>query len=533
MTDRTVALRRELHYGDRVVSCFAARPPHVHAMLAEAVAARPEAEALVCGEVRLSYAALDAEVAALATGLAARGVGPGDRVALLLGNGVPFVAMTYALARLGAILVPLSTRDRTSGLCHALTDSGARMLVADAALAALVPDVGATPDLRHRIAVGAASGFEPFEALRGDPRAAPAPADPAEDAPAAILYTSGTTGVPKGAVLTNLGIVHSATAYTAFMGLGPADRGAVVVPLGHVTGLVACLHAAVRAGGALIVEREFKAPRFLRVAARERMSFTVMVPAMYNLLLVQDDPSRHDLSAWRVGGFGGAPMPAATLARLAELLPRLSLVNCYGATETSSPVTMMPPAETARRRLSVGLPVPGAEVAVMDDDGRELGPGAHGELWHRGPMVVPGYWRNPEATAREFAAGFWKSGDVGSKDADGFVYVHDRKKDMINRGGYKVFSAAVESVLQGVPGVVESAVIGRPDPVLGERVHAVIVTDGPVDQAALDAACRRDLADYQCPEIWTFRTAPLPRNANGKILKRRLREALEEKVGTP
>src|SRR5690606_33929715 len=198
------------------------------------------------------------------------------------------------------ILVPLSIRDQTPGLRHALVDSGAKLLVADAAPAALVPGGHETPDLLHRFAVGDSPGFEPFEALRGDPADAPAPAEPEEDAPAAILYTSGTTGLPKGAVLTHLGIVHSASAYVGFMGLGAQDRAAVVVPLSHVTGLVACLHATVRAGGALIVEREFRAARFLETAARERMSFTVMVPAMYNLFLVQDEPSRHDLSAWRI-----------------------------------------------------------------------------------------------------------------------------------------------------------------------------------------------------------------------------------------
>lgn len=525
----TGELRRELHHGDRIVSCFVERPPHVHAMLAEAVARHPGMEAVVCDDgTRLSYKELDAEIRALAAGLAARRIGQGDRVALLLGNGLPFVAMTHAIARSGAILVPLSIRDQTPGLRHALADSGAKLLVADAGPAALVPDPAETPELCHRLVVGRAPGFEAYETLRGDAGAAPPPAEPDEDDAAAILYTSGTTGVPKGAVLTNLGMVHSASAYMHFMGLGPGDRGAVTVPLSHVTGLVACLHTVVRAGGTLLVQRVFKAPRFLEMAARERMNFTVMVPAMYNLCLVQDDPSRHDLSAWRIGGFGGAPMPAATIGRLAELLPGLALMNCYGATETTSPVTMMPPAETAARRLSVGRPSAGAEIAVMDEEGREVPPGTHGELWHSGPMVVPGYWKNPDATAREFVGGFWKSGDIGSKDADGFVHVHDRKKDMINRGGHKIFSAEVENVLQALPGVLESAVIARPCPVLGERVHAVVVTDGSVDVATLEAHCGRELADYQCPESWTLRAEPLPRNANGKIIKRQVRTELAE-----
>ncbi len=523
----TPHLRRESRFGDRVILCAADRPANVHAMLAEAVVARPGAEALICGETRMTYADLDAEVARLAGGLKAHGIGRGERVALLLGNGIAFVALTYAIARLGAILVPLSIRDQMPGIRHALTDSGAKLLVAEAAFAGIVPPPAETPELAHRVAIGSAEGFSAYETLRGHPPINEA-ADIGEEETAAILYTSGTTGRPKGAMLTGLGIVHSATSYRDAMALGPGDRTIVVVPMSHVTGLVAGIHAAVRAGGAIIVEREFDALRFLETAARERMSFTVMVPAMYNLCLHRADLSAYDLSAWRVGAYGGAPMPEPTIARLAQELPGLGLMNCYGATETTSPVTIMPASQTSARRLSVGLPVPGAEILVMDEDGREAAPGEPGELWHRGPMVVPGYWRNPEATAREFVSGFWRSGDIGSKDADGFVYVHDRKKDMINRGGYKIFTAQVESVLLAAPGVREAAVIAKPCPILGERVHAVVTlaADAAPDDQALAAHCAAALADYQRPESFTFRTDPLPRNANGKVMKRLLRQEL-------
>lgn len=523
---REPALRRERHYGDRVVACFAERPGSLHALFAEALAADPEREALVHGAQRLSRAELDGEIARLAGGLAARGVGRGDRVAILLKNGVPFVALVFAIARLGAILVPLNVRDGTPGLAHCLADSGARVLVAEADLAAVVPPPEATPDLAHRIAVdGVADGFEPFADLADAPVATATPVG--EDDPAAILYTSGTTGRPKGAMLTGLGIVHSATNYRDAMGLGPDDRTVVVVPMSHVTGLVAGIATAVRAGAAIVVERDFDAVRFLRLAADERMTFAVLVPAMYNLLFERARLADFDLSAWRIGAYGGAPMPDPTIRRLAEALPGLGLMNLYGATETTSPVTMMPASETRRRRLSVGLPVPGASILVMDDDGREVPPGETGELWHAGPMVVPGYWRDPEATAKEFVGGYWKSGDLGARDADGFVYVHDRKKDMINRGGYKIFTAEVESVLLSVPGVREAAVVARPCEILGERVHAVVAADpAAVDGATLAAACAEALADYQRPETFTIRDAPLPRNANGKILKRRIREDL-------
>jgi long-chain acyl-CoA synthetase len=515
-------LRMERHFGQRVVACYATRPRNLDAMLAEAVAAQPQGLALVDGALRLTYGALDQEVGRIAAGLAARGVTAGDRVALLLGNGAPFVIMTFAVARLGAVSVPLSTREQRPGLRHALVNSEARLIVAEAELAQILPPPEETPHLSHRIALGAAAGFEDYAALRADePHAAPADVD--EEEIASILYTSGTTGVPKGAMLTGLGIIHSATSFVRMMGLGPQDRTIVTVPMNHVTGLVACIHAAIRAGGAIIAMRSFKAPRFLELAAQEGMTFSVMVPAMYNLCLHQADLSDFDLSAWRIGGFGGAPMPAATIERLAAALPGLGLMNVYGATEVTSPATFMPTDQIAARRLSVGRPAPGAEIVVMDDAGREVPVGEAGELWIRGAMVVPGYWRNPEADAREFVAGFWKSGDIGSIDADGFVHVFDRKKEMINRGGHKIYTAMVENVLTAVPGVVEAAVVPRPCPILGERVHAVVtITLGAVAEDDLRRHCAGQLSDYQCPETYVLSADPLPRNANGKIMKRSL-----------
>lgn len=520
------ALRRELHYGNRVVACYAERPRNVHAMLADAVALYPHQEALICDETRWTYARLDDEVGRVAAGLASLGVGQGDRVAMLLGNGVPFVVLTYAAARLGAITVPLSIRDQMPGICHALLNSEAIALIVEAEFIDLVPAPDETPNLSARIAVGQASGYLDYDRLRETAPLADA-AEVGEDEVATILYTSGTTGVPKGAMLTGLGIVHSAMNFVNTMGLGPTDKTVVVVPMSHVTGLVAGIHTLICAGGSIAVMREFKAARFLECAAREAMTCSLMVPAMYNLCLHQTDLSEYDLSAWRVGGYGGAPMPAATIERLANALPGLGLMNAYGATEVTSPATVMPADQTAARRLSVGLPVPGAEICVMDEAGREVPVGVDGELWIRGAMVVPGYWRNPEADAREFSAGFWKSGDIGAVDADGFVHVHDRKKDMINRGGYKVFTAQVESVLTACPGVIEAAVVAKPCPILGERVHAVLSIElGSVTELEVAQRCAARLADYQCPESYTFYDEPLPRNANGKVLKRQIRQEL-------
>jgi long-chain acyl-CoA synthetase len=234
-----------------------------------------------------------------------------------------------------------------------------------------------------------------------------------------------------------------------------------------------------------------------------------------------------DLSCWRVGGYGGAPMPVSTIDELSQRVPTLLPLNCYGATETTSPATMMPAGCTREHADSVGAVLPAADIRVMDDDGRELPPGETGELWIAGPMVVPGYWANPEATAASFTAGHWHSGDLGSIDAQGFVRVFDRKKDMLNRGGFKIYSVEVENTLMGWPGVVEAAVVGKPCPVLGERVHAFVHAPGAaLDAEALRAHCAAQLADYKVPESVTFTDTPLPRNANGKLMKRLLRDQL-------
>jgi len=280
-------------------------------------------------------------------------------------------------------------------------------------------------------------------------------------------------------------------------------------------------------GGCVVVVPSFKADSAIALLAAERISHAIMVPAMYNLCLLQPGFATADLSAWRIGGYGGAPMPVATIDALAARLPQLTLVNAYGATETTSPTTMIPLGQTRGHADTVGVPLPAARVKVMDDDGHELPVGETGELWIAGPMVVPGYWANTEATAASFTAGWWHSGDLGSIDAGGFVRVFDRKKDMLNRGGYKVYSVEVENVLMGWPGMVEAAIVGRPCPVLGERVHAVVhVTPGSAqhgDDAALRAFCAARLADYKVPETITWRAEPLPRNANGKLMKRLLR----------
>jgi acyl-CoA synthetase (AMP-forming)/AMP-acid ligase II len=519
----TFQTRYESHYGDRVVRCFTDRPKGVDHLLQSIAALKPEAEALVDGDRRFTYAELDRVTDEVASGLLAIGLAPGDRMALLLGNRAEFAFALMGAMRAGLVVVPLNIREQKPEIAFNLVDSGAKALIFEADLAERIPDAASVPDLSHRIAVGGAvPGARDFAAVKRAGR--PPVLDIDEEAPAVILYTSGTTGKPKGAVLTQMGLVISTMHYQERWNLTESDRALMAVPATHVTGLVAIFLTMVRVGGATILQPVFKAADFLALAARERMTYTLMVPAMYNLCLLQAEFEKFDLKAWRVGGYGGSPMPMATVKVLAAKLPGLQLVNAYGSTETTSPSTLTPPGEGVRRIDTVGCPVACADVIVVDDNGREVPRGDSGEIWIGGGHVSPGYWNNPEATRAGFTAGYWHSGDIGSMSEDGYVRILDRKKDMINRGGYKIYSAEVEDVLAHHPDIGEAAVVAEPDPVLGEKVHAFVLPKRPLAADDVKSFCRERLSDYKVPDFVTFVDAPLPRNANGKILKRALRQ---------
>ncbi|WP_342641078.1 class I adenylate-forming enzyme family protein [Rhodoligotrophos ferricapiens] len=521
MSQEALPIRREIHYGTRLVRCFADRPPHIDAMFRKTVARHPEATALVLGDQRLSYRTLDDTVEYIAANLAARGLGKGDRIALLLGNGFEFVFLVLAAARLGAIIVPMNIRQRRPEIAFMLNQCAAAALVYDAEHGPNLPERDEVPALRHLFVVGEGEGTAFSQLLA--PGSAPA-VDIAEEDVFSILYTSGTTGRPKGAMLTHFSTVHSVIHYKECCGLGAGEVSIMAVPASHVTGLAANILTMVLVGGTTVIMPAFKARTFLELAERERLSFTIIVPAMYNLCLLDPDFAKFDLSAWRVAGFGGAPMPRATIERLAATCPNMALVNCYGSTETTSPATILPPGHIKDHPISVGRPVHCADILVVDESGKEMPPGESGELLIGGPMVVPGYWDNPEATESGFVNGYWRSGDIGAVDEQGYVHVFDRKKDMINRGGFKVYCIEVESVLSHHPSVVESAVVGTPCPVLGERVHAFIYSgDRPRDEAGIKAFCAERMSDYKVPDYITFLDEPLPRNANGKVLKTALR----------
>ena len=509
--------RMELHWG-RLMRCYVERPPTLDAMFKAAVAGDADAEAVVDGATRLTYRELDRCVQGLAAGLASRGIGKGDRVAVMLANRVEAVIAVLAIARIGAAVVLIGTRLRRPEIEYIVADSESSALIYETEFEKELPSPDHAPPRDMRFCVGTPS----FEALYTD--AVVVPPSIGEEDLFGILYTSGTTGKPKGAMLTHLGVVHSALHWVECLKLGHGERTVLCIPWSHVAGLCGVVVPFLQNGCRLVLMREFNRRAFLELAAAERITHALLVPAMYGLCLLEPDLEKFDFSSWRLGVYGSAPMPEATIRRFAEAVPHLTMCNAYGATETTSPATIMPPGDGIAHSDSIGKVVPCGEMRVMDDLGRELPPGEAGELWIGGPMIVPGYWRNDGANAGSFAGGFWKSGDIGSIDAEGYVRIADRKKDMINRGGFKIYPAEVENVLSEFKHVIEAAVVGRPDNVLGERVVAFInASDTSVTESAIREFCAARMADYKVPEYVVVGNRLLPRNANGKIQKADLR----------
>ncbi|MCT2557525.1 acyl--CoA ligase [Tsuneonella sp. YG55] len=510
--------RKEAHFG-RIMRCYADRPANVWQRLAAIMAANASAVAVVENGEELTYGRLDSESASLANWLANAGVGQGDRVAVMLNNGADAVRAVVAIVRLGAVLVALGTRSRAGELSHFFADAEPSAVIHGPEFTSELEKAEGLP--RCRLDVSRAD----WRAALAAGAMAPIIGDIREEATFALLYTSGTTGRPKGAMLSHLGVVHSCMHWREAFDLGDNEATLFCVPWAHVSGLCGVLMPFLFQGAKLVMMPEFNRHEALRLARDHAITHALMVPAMYGLLLLEPDLADFKLASWRIAAYGGAPMPEATIERFAQAFPDLAMCNAYGATETTSPATIMPPGEGTTHADSIGRVVACGDIRVMDEAGREVPAGENGEFWIAGPMVSPGYWRSPEATKKAFEGGYWRSGDIGSVDADGYVRIADRKKDMIIRGGFKVYPAEVENVITAMTGVTEVAVVGRPDPLLDEEVIAFVSNpDCSITDRAVREWCAARLSDYKVPAVVKVECDPLPRNANGKIQKAPLRD---------
>jgi fatty-acyl-CoA synthase len=471
----------------------------------------PDADALVEEDTVLSHAQAAVAARRVAHRLLARGVRPGDRIALALPNGWRYAVAYGGVQLAGAVAVLVNTRFTMRETEYVLADSGASYTIVDADTAARVPLVCPRWDVDELTAAGPAAEELPGVSLTGAHVAN-------------ILYTSGTTGQPKGAMQTHANVVFNAGTCGTVFGAGPADRTLVIAPMFHATGIVSQLVGFGAHGAARVFQPRFTVAGMRDALVRYRITFFAGVTAMIHLMLADPAFDPADLPDLRTVCFGGAPVAEAFLDEATRRLPGVTFANVWGLTEATSIVTCALGREWLERPWSVGRPVPGVQVAAAAD----------GELWVRGPVVTAGYWSRPGATAETFRPDGWlRTGDVGRVDADGYVQVLDRMKDMIIRGGENIYSLEVESVLARHPAVADVAVVGVPDEVMGERVRAVVVLR-PGQALSLDALrgwAGIQLADYKLP-VELMPLDELPRNASGKVLKHRL-AAMQPAGGRP
>jgi long-chain acyl-CoA synthetase len=495
-------------------------------ILRESARRAPAKTAVILEAARLSYAQLDEMSDRVAAGLAAAGVAPGDKIGLQLPNIPQFVIAYFGILKAGGVVVPMNVLLKAPEIEFQLRDSGARVLITFGALlgeSAKAAETAAVTSLYVVTEGGAPAAGTPFEALlAGDP---PGPRlalrNPAD--PAVIIYTSGTTGTPKGAVLSHLSLYMNADIPGRLFEFSADDTVVVALPLFHVFGLSSVMNTCILLGGTMSLVSRFEPRAVLELMRRDRVSVFMGVPTMFIALLQAADADT-DLALLRVAVSGGAPIPAEVIDSF-ERRFGVPILEGYGLSESSSAATFNISA-TERKVYSAGKPIWGTSVQIWDADSRPLPPGAGqvGEIVLRGVNIMIGYHDNPEATAQAFAGGWFHTGDLGYLDEDGFLFIVDRIKDLIIRGGYNVYPREVEEVIYAHPAVAEVAVIGVPDPKLGEEVRAVVAVKAgqSVTEAELIEFVKERAAAYKYPRTVEFRDS-LPKNATGKILKKELR----------
>lgn len=492
----------------------------VPAWVARHARSRPDAPAVTTiGEAGVRATTTWAELASrmdrAAATLGAHGVRPGDRVAALASNRIEFYDAYLGAARIGAIFVPLNRRNTARELATILTDARPGVVVVEV-------------DLRELL-----SGVSPLDAevlaaetLTRD-GTGPLPPAPDVDDPVAILYTSGTTGRPKGALFTHRAFWSTGVNQTAALGLDASDRHLVVSPLAFTGGILTSTQPALFSGGEILLEASFEPTRLLARMRDESPTVFMAVPAMLQLLLDHPDFDAAPFASLRYLGSGSAPVPRPLFERYRSL--GISIGHAYGLTEGGGLATQLPPADAAEHPGAAGCACPLVELRIVDaETGLPVPPGVVGEIHQRGPSVMRGYWNDPAATATAFDGDWLRTGDLGSIDGDGYLSIAGRLKDVVITGGMNVYPAEVESAIAEMPGVADVAVIGVPHETFGETVVAVIA---PREGAELSLDIVREhlrplLADYKLPRGLRL-VAELPRTSSGKIRKADLRTAAE------
>ncbi|MGI8854941.1 MAG: long-chain-fatty-acid--CoA ligase [Thermomicrobiales bacterium] len=485
--------------------------------------------AIIFQDTPISYAALDAAIECAANGLAARGIAHGDRVAILLPNIPQFVIAYYAVQRIGGVVVPINVLYRAEEIAYVLNDSEATALIVhELFYPGAAEALPAVPSVTQVIFVGtgeAPEGTTPWSALADGSAPEHAPVTIAPQDLATICYTSGTTGRSKGAMLTHRNFIANCEQCERIPGydIGPEDRMLLVLPLFHIYGMNVCMTAMLRAGGTIVLIPRFDATGVLEQIQKHRCTMLPGAPPMYVAWVNHPDLANYDLSSLRLAGSGAAALPVQVLETFRERTG-VEISEGYGLTE-ASPASHSNAAGGVSKPGTIGPVIPGVEARLVDDDDNDVPPGAEGEILLRGDNIMIGYWRNPEATAEALRGGWFHTGDIATMDDDGYYTIVDRKKDMINAGGFKVWPREVEEVLYRHPAVQEAAVVPMPDAYSGEKPMAFVAFKSGQSATAdeLTEYCRARLATFKVPRQFEFRDE-LPKLPTGKVLRRVLRD---------
>jgi fatty-acyl-CoA synthase len=503
-------------------------------LLRRTAARRPHAAALRCGDTAWTWAEFDALVSRLAAGLQAENVAVGDRVAVLARNSHAFAALRFALARIGAVLVPVNFMLNAGEAAYILGHAGAKLLAVDSDLAALGRQAAALDTRVERLLwlpseqptepLADALNFEQLAACRANP----VEADIGRDHLLQIVYTSGTESAPKGAMLTHGAVIDQYVSCIVDGEMAEADTVLHALPLYHCAQLDVFLGPCVALGCSSVITAAPTPENLLPMIERHRISAFFAPPTVWIGLLRSPLFDTCDLSSLRKGYYGASIMPVAVMQELMQRLPKMRLWNFYGQTEIAPLATVLKPEDQLRKPGSAGRPALNVETRVVDDDMRDVTPGQIGEIVHRSPQLLQGYFNDPERTAAAFAGGWFHSGDLAIIDDEGYITVVDRKKDMIKTGGENVASREVEEALYRLDGVSEVAVVGLPHPRWIEAVTAVVVPKAgrTLSEAEVLAHAAAHLAPFKCPKAVVF-VDSLPKNPSGKLLKRELRHRFD------
>jgi len=493
---------------------------------------RPEADFAVMGARTTSYAEADAAANRLANAMTAAGLDVGDRIAVLSKNCSEYLVIYFACAKAGIVPVPLNYRLAPPEWAYIIGDAGARLLIARGELVQAIEPVRAQLRVERFIAIDAeAEGWQSLSGFTADhPATRPDPGI-TEDHDLYQMYTSGTTGHPKGAVLQHRALAANIQQAELTFQPRPGERTLIVAPMYHVAAGIT-MFSSLAVGGCIYVQEDFDPAQVVRALSEERIGMALLVPVMIQLCLVNvPDVAQRRYDDLRLIVYGGSAIAEQTL-RGALTAFRCDFVQGYGMTELTAIATNLLPEDHRRALagepgllLSAGRALLGTEVRVVDAADHPVPPGVVGEVVVRGPQVMRGYWNRPDATAEALRGGFMHTGDAGTMDEAGFLYIQDRVKDMIVTGGENVYPREVEELLYRHPAVAEAAVIGVPDPTWGEAIKAIVVLRAgmTVSAEALVESLQGKLADYKHPRSVDF-VAALPRNPSGKVLKRELRE---------